>query len=101
MPDGSTVQDVLPTQADDLARAQPVYEHLAGWPEFHQRLKDRLRKEGASALPSSLRRYLDRIVEETGVPVQYVGYGPDRSDTVAIPAWSGPARPASLTPWTG
>ena len=101
MPDGSTVRDVLPTQADDLAQAQPVYEELPGWPEFHQRLKDRIQREGASALPSALRRYLDRIVEETGVPVQYVGYGPGRSETVAVQLAGGPPHRASLTPWTG
>ena len=101
MPDGSTVRDVLPSQADDLARAQPVYERFPGWPEFHQRLKDRIRGEGPAALPSTLRRYLDRIVEETGVPVQYVGYGPDRDETVALGPPSGPAHRSSLTPWTG
>jgi len=101
MPDGSTVRDVLPTQADDLAQAEPVYERLSGWPAFHQRLKDRVQREGASALPSALRRYLDRIVEETGVPVQYVGYGADRSETVALAPTFGPPHRASLTPWTG
>ena len=101
MPDGSVIRDVLPAQADDLAQAQPVYENLPGWPAFHQRLKDRIQLEGASALPSALRRYLDRIVEETGVPVQYVGYGPDRSETVALQLPAGPPHRASLTPWTG
>ncbi|MGA7476010.1 MAG: adenylosuccinate synthase [Thermoplasmata archaeon] len=101
MPDGSTIRDVIPSQADDLAQAQPVYESLPGWPEFHQRLKDRVRHEGASALPSALRHYLDRIVEETGVPVQYVGYGPGREETVTLPPPSGPRHRAALTPWTG
>jgi len=101
MPDGSTIRDVIPSQADDLTQAQPVYETLPGWPEFHQRLKDRVRREGASALPSTLRRYLDRIVEETGVPVQYVGYGADRDETVTMPPPSGHVHRASLTPWTG
>ena len=101
MPDGSTVRDVLPSQADDLARAQPVYERLPGWPEFHQRLKDRVRREGPGALPSTLRRYLDRIVEETGVPVQWVGYGAERDETVALAPPTGPAGRSSMTPWTG
>jgi adenylosuccinate synthase len=101
MPDGSTVRDVLPSQADDLAQAQPVYEQLPGWPEFHQRLKDRIQRVGASALPSTLRRYLDRIMEETGVPVQYVGYGPEREETVSLGPLAGPPHRASLTPWTG
>ncbi|MGP8158288.1 MAG: adenylosuccinate synthase [Thermoplasmata archaeon] len=101
MPDGSTVRDVLPSQADDLDQAQPVYEQLPGWPEFHQRLKDRIQRVGASALPSTLRRYLDRIMEETGVPVQYVGYGTEREETVSLGPLAGPPHRASLTPWTG
>ena len=101
MPDGSTVRDVLPSQADDLALARPIYERLPGWPEFHQRLKDRVKREGASALPSTLRRYLDRIVEETGVPIQYVGYGAARDETVPVALPTGPLRRGSITPWTG
>jgi len=101
MPDGSTVRDVLPTQADDLAQATPVYERFPGWPAFHQRLKDRIQKEGFSALPSPLRRYLERIVEETGVPVQWVGYGPGRNETVALTPPAGTVRRASISPWTG
>ena len=101
MPDGTTVRDVLPSQAEDLARAQPVYERMPGWPEFHERLKERIRREGARALPTPLRRYLRRIMEETGVAVEYVGFGPGRDETVrldvgsvrmdrsGIPAWSG------------
>jgi len=101
MPDGSTIRDVLPSQADDLAKAQPVYERLPGWPAFHQRLKDRVRREGAGALPSTLRRYLDRILEETGVPVQWVGYGAERDETVVLPPPTGRAGRTSMTPWSG
>lgn len=101
MPDGSTVRDVLPSQADDLAQAKPVYERMPGWPAFHQRLKDRIQREGAAALPSALRRYLDRIMEETRVPVEYVGFGAGREETVAIAPPTGRIHRTSLTPWTG
>ena len=101
MPDGSTVRDVLPSQADELAKAQPVYERLPGWPEFHERGKERLRHEGARALPATLRRYLARIAEETGVPVEYVGFGPGREETVRLEPL-GPLRPApGLAAWSG
>ncbi|HKN07441.1 MAG TPA: adenylosuccinate synthase [Thermoplasmata archaeon] len=99
--DGSTVRDVLPSQADDLVHAQPVYEYLPGWPMFHQRLKDRIKSEGAMALPLTLRRFFDRILEETRVPVQYVGYGAERDETVALPPPFEHARRPALTPWTG
>ncbi len=92
MPDGSIVRDVLPTHADDMDRARPVYERLPGWPEFHAHLRERLRREGASALPTPLRRFLDHIADETGVPVEYVGYGPGRDETLRLPPVV--ARPA-------
>ncbi len=101
LPDGTTVRDVLPSQADDLAKAQPVYERLPGWPTFHERAKERLRREGARALPSTLRRYLARITEETGVPVQYVGYGPARDDTVRLDTTGGVAPGTGLAAWSG
>jgi adenylosuccinate synthase len=84
MPDGSSVRDVLPSQAEDLAKARPVYEQFDGWPEFHERAKERLRREGASALPATLKRFLKRITTETGVPVEYVGYGPGRDETLRL-----------------
>jgi adenylosuccinate synthase len=84
LPDGTTVRDFLPSQAEDLAKAQPVYERLPGWPEFHERLKERIRREGASALPETLVQFLHRITAETGVPVEYVGYGPARDETVRL-----------------
>ena len=101
LPDGSTVRDALPSQADDLARAQPVYERLAGWPEFHERLRDRVRREGGRALPASLRRFLERITEETGVPVGYVGFGPARDETVRLEPIPVPRRPPRLAAWSG
>ncbi len=101
MPDGSTVRDAPPLQASDLALAQPVYEQLEGWPPFHERLRERLRREGPAALPSPLRRFLEYVTEQTGVPVEYVGYGPGRDETL----WLGPPtahrHPPALSAWSG
>ncbi len=101
MPDGSTVRDVLPSQSDDLTKAQPVYEHLPGWPEFHERTKARLRLEGSRALPSTLRRFLDRVTEETGVPVEWVGYGPGRDETVHLGRKPASQARTELAEWAG
>lgn len=101
MPDGTTIRDVLPTQTDDLARAEPVYERLPGWPEFHERLKERIRREGARALPVTLRRFLGRISEETGVPVEYVGYGPGRDEAVRLDVGAAHPEPPGLPAWSG
>jgi adenylosuccinate synthase len=101
LPDGSLVRDAPPSNADDLGRVEPVYVQLPGWPEFHERVKERIRREGPTALPAPLRRYLDFIADETGVAVEYVGYGAHRDETV----WLGPptARrpPVGLSAWNG
>ncbi|MGI0129953.1 MAG: adenylosuccinate synthase [Thermoplasmata archaeon] len=101
MPDGSLVRDAPPSHAEDLARAEPVYVPVPGWPELHPRLKERIRREGAAALPNPLRRFLDYVADATGVPVEYVGYGAHRDETV----WLGPAtarrHPVSLAAWSG
>ena len=101
MPDGSTARDVLPANADDLARAQPVYERLPGWPELHERAKERLRREGPAALPATLRTYLLRIAEEVGVPVELVGYGPQRDETVRFAPPLAPRHGGGLAAWSG
>ena len=101
MPDGTTVRAAPPLQASDLAKAQPVYEHLPGWPEFHERLRERLRHEGATALPGPLRRFLEYVTDETGVPVEYVGYGPARDDTLWLGPSSARRRPMGLSRWSG
>ena len=101
MLDGSTVRNVLPTNADDLAHAQPVYERFDGWPEFHERLKERLRHEGGRALPAPLRRYLEHVAEEVGVPVEYVGYGPLREETVRLEPPAGGGQRSGVSAWTG
>ncbi len=84
MPDGRTVRDLLPAQAEELAKAEPIYETKPGWPEFHERLHERLRSEGAAALPPTLKEFLGFIAIETGVPVEFVGYGPARDQTVSL-----------------
>jgi adenylosuccinate synthase len=101
MPDGATVRDMPPTRTEDLAAAVPVYEQLPGWPEFHERTKERIRREGGTALPSALRRFLDFITEHTGVPVDWVGYGAHRDETVAVQNGGPRSGRSRLTPWSG
>lgn len=100
-PDGARFDDRPPSVAEDFQGLEPIYEELPGWPEFHPRLTERLREEGARALPPSLRRFLDFVAEETHVPIEWVSFGPRREDTLRLPR-SGPARrPSQLVGWSG
>ncbi len=58
-------------------RAEPIYED---WPGF-ERLA---RVESVGDLPLEARRYLDRIAELTGVPVQIVSIGARRDQTLIL-----------------
>ncbi|HTT16099.1 MAG TPA: adenylosuccinate synthase [Thermoplasmata archaeon] len=101
MPDGSTVVDVLPAHADDLAKATPVYERLEGWPELHERAKERLRRDGAHGLYPSLRRFLEHVAGEVGVPVEYVGYGAHRDETLRLEPAAGAGQRRAVSAWNG
>ncbi len=98
--EGSQVTDYPPSVAEDLAKVTPIYRPFPGWPPFTSRLKERLRRDGAPALPSALRRFLDFIAEETRVPVEFVSYGPHRDETIWMGRGKRVARAVGLSPWS-
>jgi adenylosuccinate synthase len=53
-----------------------MYETLAGWSAEIRDATDR------STLPDAAQRYLARIEEITGVPVEVVSLGPERTQTL-------------------
>ncbi len=57
---------------DISSDVHPMYEDLAGWGPLH----------ASHELPGSLRSYLARVEQATGVPVRIVSIGPDRTETV-------------------
>ncbi len=65
-----------PIGADDLARCQPVYEDLPGWAESTFNVED------IDQLPAAARRYLDRLAELVGVPIDIISTGPERAATI-------------------
>jgi adenylosuccinate synthase len=70
----------LPWHQSVLYDAVPVYEELPGWrcgTTAAQRQED---------LPPAARRYLDFLAEQAGVPITYVGVGPERAQVVELSA---------------
>ncbi|MDZ7841445.1 MAG: adenylosuccinate synthase [Gammaproteobacteria bacterium] len=64
--------------AEMLETCTPVYEDLEGWTGS---------TSGATrleALPPAARRYLERIEELTGVPIDIISTGPDRNETICL-----------------
>ena len=70
----------FPAVADDLERAEPVYETLPGW------LSPTTDARRRADLPSNARAYLDRIEELTGAPIAMVSVGTRRSQVIP---WEG------------
>jgi adenylosuccinate synthase len=70
--------DILPAGAEALAECEPVYEEHAGWTDSTVGIKQ------FDALPAAAQRYLRRIQEVCGVPVDLISTGPDREETIVL-----------------
>ncbi len=75
--DGERLQSP-PWSTDDLARCVPIFESLPGWRSVTVGVR---RYEN---LPDNARKYLDRMQELTGVPIQLVSTGAERDDTIIV-----------------
>ncbi|MCM1512542.1 MAG: adenylosuccinate synthase [Oxalobacter formigenes] len=73
-----SVVDIFPSNAEDAALCEPVYENLSGW---------KVRTAGARSmdqLPAQAQAYIRRIEELAGVPVDMVSTGSDREETLVL-----------------
>ena len=70
--------DMLPLGADEIARCIPRYERMPGWSESTVGVTE------YAQLPAAAQRYLERIVEVTGVPIAMISTSPDRDHTILM-----------------
>ncbi|MGL9774027.1 MAG: adenylosuccinate synthase [Sodalis sp. (in: enterobacteria)] len=77
LPDGRVVEST-PLAAENWEGIKPIYETMPGWSESTFGVKS------FDKLPEAARRYIKRIEEVTGVPVDIVSTGPDRSETMIL-----------------
>jgi adenylosuccinate synthase len=75
-PDG--IRLTPPLLVDDYAQCEPVYEDMPGWRESTVGLRS------LEELPAAARRYLDRMQELAGVPIDLISTGPDRDQTIVL-----------------
>jgi len=75
-PDG--LVEEFPADTWQLGNVEPVYETLPGWQESTEDVRS------LEDLPAAARRYLDRIEELTGTPVQMVSVGTRRSQIIRV-----------------
>ncbi|MEH2922537.1 adenylosuccinate synthase [Samsonia erythrinae] len=77
LPDGTEI-DVTPLAAEGWEGIEPIYETLPGWSESTFGVKEH------SKLPQAALNYIKRIEEVTGVPIDIISTGPDRSETMIL-----------------
>jgi adenylosuccinate synthase len=68
----------LPTEATDLAACEPIYEDVPGWQASTVGVKI------FAELPINAQKYLLRIQELAGIPIDMVSTGPERSQTIVL-----------------
>lgn len=66
----------FPANIDRLARAKPIYETLPGWDD------DLSEATSFASLPAAAQTYVRRIEQIVGKPVEMIGVGPKRSQTI-------------------
>ncbi|MBI4552920.1 MAG: adenylosuccinate synthase [Candidatus Latescibacteria bacterium] len=76
--DGNKALKHLPSDANLLARCEPIYEDMEGWgqPTRHARTWD--------DLPQRAREYLSRIAELAGADIAIVSVGSRRDETIFV-----------------
>src|SRR5690606_36075026 len=79
----------LPHLQSELARAVPVYEDLPGWTSSVRHARER------GDLPGTAVDYLGFIEGHLGLPVRYVGVGPERDEYVVF---NGGNEPLAVSP---
>ncbi len=75
---GGEFTHAVPADIDLFGQCQPVYEEFPGWKE------NILQARKLEELPANARRYLQRLEELTGVPLNLVSVGPGREETIIL-----------------
>ncbi len=68
----------LPTDMNDLAACEPIYEEFPGWKTSTLGVKS------FAALPEKAKNYILRIEELAKTPVEIISTGADRNDTIVL-----------------
>lgn len=75
--DGKRITN-FPSHVDDLRKVVPIYETVPGWNE------DITGMRNFDDLPENAKKYVARISELIGIPVEIVSVGPDRVQTMIL-----------------
>ncbi len=74
--DGVVTED-LPGDWEAINECIPIYDELPGWSEDITKVRD------FNDLPANAKNYVKYFEDQTGVPVQFISVGPERSSMIA------------------
>jgi adenylosuccinate synthase len=66
----------MPSDVNQLAACEPIYETIPGWTEPTLGITD------YEKLPAGARKYIARLEETSGVPAVIISTGSDRDHTI-------------------
>jgi adenylosuccinate synthase len=72
------IRQTPPSGAEAFELCEPIYEAMPGWKDSTVGVKS------FDKLPQNARNYLKRLEEVTGVPVDIISTGPDRTETIIL-----------------
>lgn len=70
--------DEPPIDAEEIARAQPIYETFAGWGTIASDVRT------LDDLPRNARAYVEAMAQLAGAPLALVSVGPERNQTIRL-----------------
>ncbi|MFQ5884012.1 MAG: adenylosuccinate synthase, partial [Thermoplasmata archaeon] len=74
----------FPASMKVLAECKPRYKEFEGWEDHTDEEWTGIAKQGYGSLPEEMKKYLDFIREEMGVPVGIISVGPARDQTITM-----------------
>jgi len=78
-----------PSSIQVYSRCLPVYEEMAGWPDFSETEWTSIARQGYDALPVEARNYIERIENIARARVKIVSVGQNRDATIKrLDVWS-------------
>lgn len=72
------IYETVPASIQTLAKAEPIYEEVAGWQEDISGIKT------YDELPENTKKYIKKIEEIIGTKISMVSVGPDRDQNIFI-----------------
>jgi adenylosuccinate synthase len=74
----------IPADLRLLASCEPKYQSLRGWEEIDEECMKTILKKGYSELPQNMKRYVQFVEKQMGVPVVLLGLGRRRHEILDL-----------------